>query len=390
MIPLIILRPFHYRSEEALGLDLNGHLELEQVVRKLRAIRWCGDKGWWYLPLSRENFERMKDFVSPFARLDARWLRLYLEQRHVTQEAKLQGRKVSPKRFGQFLTTPLCAENQVALKRYTELLALKAYSKTTCRTYTTAFYNLLQILGKVPVASLTRERVQAYLLWLLREKGYSEANLHTTINALKFYFEQVEGRGREFYDLPRPKKPSKLPSVLSEQEMISLIEGTENLKHRSLLMTAYSAGLRVSELVSLKLRDIDSNRMLIHLHGAKGKRDRMVPLSQKLLETLRAYFRQYRPKIYLFESEPGRPHEASYAQAVLREAKKKAGVQKKGSVHLLRHSYATHLLEAGTDIRYIQSFLGHKSLVTTMRYTHVSQLKVETIQSPLDKLRWKG
>jgi site-specific recombinase XerD len=390
MIPLIILRPFHYRSEEALGLDLNGHAELEQMVRKLSAIRWCGDKGWWYLPLSRENFERIKDFVSPLARLDARWLRLYLEQRHIAKEAQLHGRKVSPKRVGQFLTTPLCPENQVALRRYTELLALKAYSQTTCRTYTTTFYTLLRILGKVPVASLTKERVQAYLLWLLREKGYSEANLHTTINALKFYFEQVEGRGREFYDLPRPKKPFKLPSILSEQEMILLIQKTANVKHRALLLTAYSAGLRVSELVTLKLSNIDSHRMLIHLHGAKGKRDRMVPLSQKLLETLRSYFLVYQPRVYLFETEPGKPYNAHYAQAVLKEAKQKAGIHKKGSVHLLRHGYATHLLEAGTDIRYIQTFLGHKSLQTTMRYTHVSQLKIEAIQSPLDRLSWSG
>jgi site-specific recombinase XerD len=245
---------------------------------------------------------------------------------------------------------------------------------------------LLRILGKVPVTSLSKEKVQAYLLWLLRERHYSEANLHTAVNALKFYFEQVEGKTKEFYDLPRPKKPFKLPSVLSEQELISLIQKTENLKHRALLMTAYSAGLRVSELVSLKIADIDSGRMLIHLHGAKGKRDRMVPLSQKLLATLRAYFRLYRPKVYLFEAEPARSYNAHYAQAVLREAKQKAGVYKKGSVHLLRHSYATHLLEAGTDIRYIQNFLGHKSLQTTMRYTHVSQLKIEAIQSPLDRL----
>ncbi|RYZ59771.1 MAG: hypothetical protein EOO14_08035, partial [Chitinophagaceae bacterium] len=380
MLPTITLRPFHYRSEEALGLDLNGHLSLEPEIRKLKGIRWCGEKGWWYLPLSQENYQRIKAFTAHLA------LCQYLEQRKATQAAHLQGQKVSPRRVQQFLTTPLSVANQLALKRYTELLELKAYSKATHKTYTSAFYQLLRILGQVPVASLTKERVQAYLLWLLREKHYSAANLHTTINALKFYFEGVEGKGREFYDLPRPKKPYKLPAVLSEEEMIALIQKTENLKHRALLLTAYSAGLRVSELVSLQIRHIDSHRMLIHLHGAKGKRDRMVPLSQKLLETLRIYFRRYRPKVYLFEAEPGKPYNTHYAQAVLREAKQKAGVYKKGSVHLLRHSYATHLLEGGTDIRYIQTFLGHKSLQTTMRYTHVSRLKIEMIQSPLDRL----
>jgi site-specific recombinase XerD len=390
MLPLITLRPFHYRSEEALGLDLGQHPELEKEVRRLKSIRWCGTNGWWYLPLSRESYERIRQFVAPFATLDVRWLCRYLEQRKAAQAANIQGQKVTPRRVQQFLTTPLSPENQEALRRYTELLELKAYSRATRRTYTTAFYKLLRTLGKVPAGSLTKERVQAYLLWLLREQGYTETNLHTTINALKFYFEQVEGRNREFYDLPRPKKPHKLPSVLSEQELIALIEKTQNLKHRALLMTAYSAGLRVSELVNLKIRDIDSGRMLIHLHGAKGKRDRMVPLSQTLLQTLRTYFRQYRPKAYLFETEPGRAYNTHYAQAVLREAKQKAGVYKKGSVHLLRHRYATHLLEAGTDIRYIQNFLGHKSLGTTMRYTHVSRLKIGTIQSPLDRLNWSG
>lgn len=388
MLPLIILRPFHYRSEEALGLDLGAHPELEKVVRKLKGIRWCGQNGWWYLPLSKENYERIKTFVAPFAALDAQWLRQYLEQRKVAKEAQLQGSAVSPRRVQQFLSTPLSQENQQALRRYTALLELKAYSKATLKTYTGAFYQLLRLLGTVPVTTLTKAHVQAYLLWLLRKKRYSEANLHTTVNALKFFFEQVEGRGREFYDLPRPKKPQKLPSVLAEEEIVSLIQRTENLKHRALLMTGYSAGLRVSELISLKIHDIDSKRMLIHLHGAKGKKDRMVPLSGKLLETLRTYFKVYRPRVYLFEAEAGKPYNAQYAQAVLRQAKQKAGIHKKGSVHLLRHSYATHLLEGGTDIRYIQSFLGHQSLQTTMRYTHVSKLKIESIQSPLDKLTW--
>jgi site-specific recombinase XerD len=225
-------------------------------------------------------------------------------------------------------------------------------------------------------------------LWLIKKRGYSEQHVHTSVNALKFYFEQVEGRTKEFYDLPRPKKPQKLPSVLAEGEVIALIKKTPNLKHKALLMTSYSAGLRVSELVHLKIADIDSKRMMLHIRAGKGKKDRMVPLSKRLLEILRQYFQQYRPKVYLFETEKGKAYDTRYAQAVLKEAKQKAGIHKTGSIHLLRHSYATHLLESGTDIRYIQAFLGHNSLQTTMRYTHVSKLKIESIQSPLDKLRW--
>jgi len=249
---------------------------------------------------------------------------------------------------------------------------------------------LLRLLALVDVSSLSKDHIQAYLLWLLQKKGYSEAHLHTTINAIKFYFEKVEGRTKEFYDLPRPKKPYKLPNVLAEEEIISLIKKTENLKHKTLLMASYAAGLRVSELVSLKISDIDSKRMLIYLRAAKGKKDRVVPLSKLLLETLREYVRQYKPKNYVFEGERGgEPYSKRSAQEVLRAAKKRAGIQKSGSIHLLRHSYATHLLESGTDIRYIQAFLGHNSLKTTMRYTHVMQPKIEAIQSPLDKLKWE-
>ena len=145
------------------------------------------------------------------------------------------------------------------------------------------------------MAILEKKHVAAYLLWLIKKKGYSEQHVHTAVNALKFYFKKVEGRAREFYDLPRPKKPQKIPSVLAEEEMITLIQKTHNLKHRALLMTAYSAGLRVNELVSLKISDIDSRRMMLHIQQGKGKKDRMVPLSQKLLLTLREYVRLYHP-----------------------------------------------------------------------------------------------
>jgi site-specific recombinase XerD len=230
--------------------------------------------------------------------------------------------------------------------------------------------------------------LQRLVEWLMEKKGYTEAAMHTVVNALKFYFEKVEGKTSEFYNLPRPKKPHKIPHILAETEIIDLIRKTENLKHRALLMASYSAGLRVSELVTLKKTDIDSKRMMIYIRGAKGKKDRLVPLSKRLLETLRQYVGKYKPREYLFEGEGGMLYSTRSAQQVLADAKQKAGIMKKGSIHLLRHSYATHLLEGGTDIRYIQDFLGHNSLKTTMLYTHVSKLKIENIQSPLDKLKF--
>jgi site-specific recombinase XerD len=213
-------------------------------------------------------------------------------------------------------------------------------------------------------------------------------HVHTAVNAIKFYFEQVMKREKEFYDLPRPKKPFKLPSVLAEEEVITLIQKTVNLKHRAIIMTGYSAGLRVSEIVNLKIDDIDSKRMMMHIKGAKGKKDRMVPLSKKLLEILREYYKQYRPKELLFEGRNGGCYSSRSIQLTLNNAKLKAEIKKKGSTHMLRHSYATHLLELGTDIRIIQELLGHNTIRTTMRYTHVSRKSLDKVESPLDKLKW--
>jgi site-specific recombinase XerD len=352
----------------------------------LKGIKWCGEKNWWYLPLQKDSYLLVHEKLSKDVQFNTFPLKQYLDQRkHLPVPS---GKYLSKRKATMLLTTPLSTENAKAFEAYHNMLTLKGYSKNTIKTYCSELYALLRLLGKVSIASLTKAHVQSYLLWLLQQKGYSEAGVHTAVNALKFYFEKVEGREKEFYDLPRPKKPEKLPSVLGEEEMIALIKATPNLKHRTLLMTAYAGGLRVSELVSLQIKDIDSERMLLHIRGGKGKKDRMVPLSVRLLETLRHYYKQYRPKLCLFEGLDGKPYSTRSAQKVLSAAKKRAGIKKGGSIHLLRHSYATHLLEGGTDIRYIQAFLGHNNLGTTMRYTHVSRIKIETIQSPLDKLNW--
>ena len=208
------------------------------------------------------------------------------------------------------------------------------------------------------------------------------------VNALKFYFEQVLGRDKQYYDLPRPKKPLKLPGVLAEEEVVALLGRVKNLKHKAMLMAGYAGGLRVSEIVRLKIGDIDSKRMMIHIHGAKGKKDRMVPLSKTLLEVLRTYYKAYQPVNFIFEGQFGDHYSERSVQAILQEAKKIAGISKKGSVHILRHSYATHLMECGTDVRIIQELLGHNNIKTTMLYTHVSKKDIGKIESPLDKLKW--
>jgi Site-specific recombinase XerD len=224
-----------------------------------------------------------------------------------------------------------------------------------------------------------------YLLEKWNDK-LSASEQNQKINSIKFFYEKVLNRPKEVYEIPRPKKPFQLPGVFSENEVRRILDAEENLKHKCILCLAYAGGLRVSEIINLKISDIDSDRMIIHIKNSKGKKDRIVMLSQKLLIILREYYKSYKPKAYLFEGMNGGKYSARSIQSLLKTIKKRAGVTKRGSVHTLRHSFATHLFEGGTDILSIKKLLGHNSLRTTMIYTHISKEHINKIQSPLDKL----
>ena len=209
---------------------------------------------------------------------------------------------------------------------------------------------------------------------------------------MKFYYEQVLKRERFFWEIPRPKKPLLLPRLLNENELAKLFNSLTNKKHKAMLFTIYSAGLRVSELVNLKISDIDSKRMQIFIERAKGKKDRVVNLSPVLLDILRAYIKTYKPKpkTYLFESEQTfTAYPTRTVQQIFGNAKAKAGIKKEVGIHSLRHSFATHLLDKGTDIKYIKEILGHFDIKTTERYLHVSKKQLVNIISPFDDL-WKS
>lgn len=282
----------------------------------------------------------------------------------------------------------LSSINLASLQKFIEQLTLKAHRLSTIRTYLNELLHLLTIGKQKPVSDLTPNDLRRYMLYIM-EKGISENIAHSRLNALKFYFEQVLGRERFFWEIPRPKKASQLPKVLSEKELERMFAAVTNLKHKALLFTAYSAGLRVSEVVGLKLCDIDSGRMQMAIVNAKGKKDRYLGLSVLLLDVLRAYFKQCtpRPQTFLFEGErPGAPYSSRSAQLIFHKAREKAGISKAVSFHSLRHSFATHLLEKGIDIRYIKDLLGHFSIKTTERYLHVKRDELVIILNPLDAL----
>lgn len=285
----------------------------------------------------------------------------------------------------------ISAVNMHVLSAMREQLRLRAYSESTVRTYLNEMAQLLHALGGIPADELRPEHLRRYLIYCSERLHLKENTLHSRINAMKFYYEQVLGREKFFWDIPRPKKPQQLPRLLNESELARLFNALSNRKHKAMLFTAYSAGLRVSEIINLRLSDIDSQRMQIFVRRAKGKKDRYVTLSPLLLDILRSYIKECKPRpmTYLFESsQTGTAFPARTVQQIFSNAKHKAGIRKEVGIHSLRHSFATHLLDKGTDIRYIKDLLGHFNIKTTERYLHVSKKMLVNITSPFDDL-WK-
>lgn len=263
-----------------------------------------------------------------------------------------------------------------------ELVARK-YSPKTVKAY--IYYNkeFLRFAGKI-VKEITNEDVRNYLFHLADKKRASTSSLNIAISALRFYYGEILKRNF-VYEIKRPHKDKKLPVVLSREEISRMLPSIANIKHKAILMLIYSAGLRVSEVVRLKLGDIDAHRKLIHVKGGKGRKDRYTILSDVAMETVRIYINAYNPEDWLFPGRENRWHITTRTvQRIFEDAIQKAGIGKDVGVHSLRHSFATHLLESGVDLRYIQELLGHKSSKTTEIYTFVSNKELCKIKSPLD------
>ncbi|HLP04714.1 MAG TPA: site-specific tyrosine recombinase/integron integrase [Paludibacter sp.] len=260
------------------------------------------------------------------------------------------------------------------------------YSQNTLDTYKHMFEEFINYHNDMEIDEITDGLIVDFLRYLVNERNISGSYQNQSINAIKFYYERVKGGQRKIYHIERPRKEKYLPEVLSEEEVVQLLNATDNLKHKAVLMTIYSAGLRISEVLNLRIKDIDSQRMQIRVEQAKGKKDRYTLLGEKTLEVLRKYVSEYKPREWLFEGMHGENYSKKAVQKFLKTAVEKVGIKKRVTIHTLRHSFATHLLEAGTDLRYIQSLLGHSSGKTTEIYTHITTKGFGQIKSPLDRL----
>lgn len=278
-------------------------------------------------------------------------------------------------------------------KRMLEELQRRNYSPNTIRPYLYAVEDFARYFGKSP-DKLGQEDLRQYQLHLLNDCKLTVETISGRIAALRFFFVKVLRRPYREIDLVYPKRPERLPIILSEEEVVRLIESANSSYHRVILMTLYGTGLRREELCRLKLTDVDSQRMVIHVRQGKGNRDRDVTLSPRLLEVLRAYWRWRKPKTYLFPSlqrtRPEQPITSKTVWYAVREAARRAGIKKKVSPHLLRHAWATHLLERGTDLKTIQVLLGHVDLESTTIYLHLSQRHLQAVNNPIEALPVSG
>lgn len=272
------------------------------------------------------------------------------------------------------------------IEQFTKLLEIKRYSYKTIRTYRNAINVFLSAFPCFNPDSISQKEIEEFINEKVTHENISQSYQKILVGAIKFFLNDMLRKNFKLDYLMPSRHEHRLPSYLTKEEISLIINSIDNLKHKAIISAIYGAGLRLSELLQLKISDIDSNRMLIRVSQSKGKRDRFVMLSGKLLNLLREYYKVYQPKKYLFEGQKGGQYSPRSVQAIFKKALKKTNITKKASVHTLRHSFATHLLESGTDIRVIQQLLGHNSIKTTQIYTQVSSSKIANIKSPLDLL----
>lgn len=349
------------------------HLGMMKVIKSMPYNKWDSKNKWWSIAFSEPFLDEIKKAISGFG------LEMLYEEEPIKREGVA---KVSPTDIPTYRKCP---------DEYVNKLEERRYSPNTIRTYCALFEEFLNHIPEKEIHEFGENEVMQFSLYMVNMRKVSASYQNQAINAIKFYFEKVKGGERKYYHIDRPIREKMLPEVCSEEEIISILKATTNLKHKAILMTIYSGGLRISELVNMKIKDIDSKRMQIRVEQGKGKKDRYTLLSKKTLDILRLYIKQERPIKYLFEGQASKeqkpvPYSARSIQAILKQSIKKTGIKKKVTVHTLRHSFATHLLENGTDLRYIQALLGHESPKTTQIYTHITTKGFDQIKSPMDGL----
>ncbi len=292
----------------------------------------------------------------------------------------------NPKRRKRSKKIEILPKHEEERIRLVEQLHIQRYSHSTIKSYKAYFKAFLLYYNEIDPKEISEKQILKYIFYIVTEKKVAKGTQGQIINAIKFYYEQVLNQERKTYYLKRPKKSKKLPNILSEEEVTRLINSTKNIKHKCILMLLYSGGLRIGEVVNLMIKDIRSDQSCIFIRDAKGNKDRYTLLSPKLLNYLREYFRLHRPSYWLFEGQYGGQYSTRSINHIFTAAKIKSNINLLATPHSLRHSFATHLVHRGINLRYIQELLGHASSKTTEIYTHIAKTDLQKLQSPLENL----
>ncbi len=368
---VVRLAPGKHRQRRVVWIHFTYNRPIHQLVKQAGA-QWSQTNQCWYMPAVKGAINKLFQALKGVAWVD--YSALKKDEKPAAKAKPPSLEQVSP-------------GIKTAITNFLDWMRNKRYSENTVETYRDGLYRFFRFMKNKEPAEIVNDDLERFHKEYIIAGGYSQSFQSQVINAVKLFFSNRQNRKLDPELIDRPKKERKLPNVLSKDEVKRILEAPKNIKHRAMLSVVYGCGLRRSELLTLKLADVDSERKLLIVRQAKGKNDRLVPLSETIIELLRAYYKAFKPKTWLFEGQkPGTPYSENSLRNVLKHALKKAGIQKPATLHWLRHSYATHLLEAGTDIRYIQEILGHKSSRTTEIYTHVSTQNIQQIKSPIDDL----
>ncbi|MCU0361624.1 MAG: site-specific integrase [Bacteroidia bacterium] len=374
ILPSVRLEKGRHREQEVLKILFEKNESLQYAIRALSGLRWSKTMACWYVPmrsgLNNELFALLKG-------------KAWLDYTALKARPQALPEAVKPEK----VHIQLPAETQSKIEEFGRWMRSKRYSPSTIGTYLDALKCFLNFYKHKRPEDIQNRDLVAFNNDYILKQGLSNSYQNQVVNAVKLFFRTVEARQLNPELIHRPKRQKLLPNVLSKEEVKMILMALSNLKHKAMLSLIYSCGLRCGELLNLKPSDLDSNRGLIIVRMGKGRKDRIVPLSPKIHELLKSYSSLYPSVDYLFEGQkPGEKYDERSLQQVLKHAVTKAGISKPVTLHWLRHSYATHLLESGTDLRYIQELLGHRSSKTTEIYTHVSRSMIQSIVSPFDTL----
>lgn len=352
-----------YKNEHRISLKFPFNAELIRLTKTLPDARWSIRLGAWHIASNEENMDLLKNQFNGKAQL------------------------IINAGVNDTLHNVLTTETIQRVEQLKSWMRSRRYSEATITNYIEALTIFLRFCNKKTIAEITNNDIIEFNNKYIIENNYSASFQNQLVNAIKLFFSKIENRSIEINLIHRPKRAKLLPNVLSKEEVKALLEVPGNIKHKAMLSLIYACGLRCGDLLNLKPEHIDSNRKLLIIKKGKGNKDRITPLSLKIINLLREYYKAYRPKIYLFEgAKQGEKYTSRSLQQVLKQSALKAEITKPITLHWLRHSYATHLLENGTDLRYIQEILGHSSSKTTEIYTHVSTKNIQDIRSPFDFL----